>query len=340
MNYFFIFILLLLPLTSTSMQLSSESSISNQPPNSNATTIKLGARKNVPSVAVQNFKTLCSLKKAKLFSYNNIIALAIDKDNTIYYAYALHTGSLKKIWVNFGDHYYRFEHDGCVTSAEFSPDFSKLLTTTACALYTWDLTTGKLLHSTLPHAIVNHKYNITSAHFCQKTNRIITAAYDQSIALWDAASGDEIKQHFINEIPTNVFIDPHYAGTVLERYIVAAATFIKNKYEDEIRKDSLYVHLPSTGTNQPLDWPEQTIDIRKLAINNNSSLLAACSENYILIWHIDCCIPRRTYIQKIFQKLCAITAMAFSHNNEWFVVAYSYVSENKKSYALVFTFIQ
>jgi WD40 repeat protein len=79
------------------------------------------------------------------------------------------------------------EHGGAISSATFSRDGARILTTSGLDARVWETKTGKL-HCELKGiggAI------ISSAAFSPDGKRIVTGAYDGTARVWDATTGDE-----------------------------------------------------------------------------------------------------------------------------------------------------
>ncbi|MDB6024037.1 MAG: repeat-containing protein, partial [Verrucomicrobiales bacterium] len=76
------------------------------------------------------------------------------------------------------------KHDAEVKSVTFSPDGTKLLTTSGNVARFWDANTGKLLMAPL-----EHRGLITSAEFSEDGRWLITASRDNTAQVWDTTTG-------------------------------------------------------------------------------------------------------------------------------------------------------
>jgi WD40 repeat protein len=80
-------------------------------------------------------------------------------------------------------------HAGEVSSAQFSPDGSRIATASDDGtVKIWDTTSGSVL------AVMKHKGDVHSVRFSPDGTRILTASSDATACLWDAKSGERIGQ--------------------------------------------------------------------------------------------------------------------------------------------------
>jgi WD40 repeat protein len=80
---------------------------------------------------------------------------------------------------------HNLRHEGSVTSAQFSPDGTRIVTASnGTTAQVWDAATGKPLGEPLQHNL-----GVLSAQFNPDGTRIVTASYDNTARVWDAATG-------------------------------------------------------------------------------------------------------------------------------------------------------
>jgi WD40 repeat protein len=85
------------------------------------------------------------------------------------------------------------DHTSRVTSAAFSPDGTRVVTTSANTARLWDAKDGKQLTE-----LKGHTGEVTSAAFSPDGTRVVTTSVDNTARLWDAKSGKpvaELKGH-------------------------------------------------------------------------------------------------------------------------------------------------
>ncbi|OUD12068.1 AAA family ATPase [Thioflexithrix psekupsensis] len=80
-----------------------------------------------------------------------------------------------------------FEHETSVSHAVFSPDGTRLLTTSGMQAFVWDMKTGQLLLT-----LQGHSDSVNSAAYSPDGTRIVTASRDATARVWDALTGREI----------------------------------------------------------------------------------------------------------------------------------------------------
>ncbi|CUA68566.1 Cilia-and flagella-associated protein 52 [Rhizoctonia solani] len=78
-------------------------------------------------------------------------------------------------------------HSGAVDSVHFSPDSTRLVSSTYEQIWIWDVQTGQMLFE-LPHG---HEQGITSVHYSPDGTRIISISYDMSVRIHDARTNQE-----------------------------------------------------------------------------------------------------------------------------------------------------
>lgn len=79
-------------------------------------------------------------------------------------------------------------HEGTVTSIQFSPDGSRLLTTAwDGTAKVWDMSDGRLLYS-----LVGHEAGVIDGAYSPAGSLIVTSSSDHDARLWDAQSGELI----------------------------------------------------------------------------------------------------------------------------------------------------
>lgn len=80
-------------------------------------------------------------------------------------------------------------HRSAVTSACFSPDGSKIVTSSEDKTgRVWDVASGEVLAS-----LEGHSENVAGASFSADGSKVVTASWDGTARVWDAASGEMLK---------------------------------------------------------------------------------------------------------------------------------------------------
>jgi WD40 repeat protein len=98
-------------------------------------------------------------------------------------------------------------HEGSVSSASFSPDGARIVTTSIDrTARLWDATTGQETS-----ALRGHESSVSSASFSPDGARIVTASQDGTMRIWDATTGQEITRIVLDASVTGLSV---YGGTI------------------------------------------------------------------------------------------------------------------------------
>jgi WD40 repeat protein len=81
------------------------------------------------------------------------------------------------------------EHDGSISNVAFSPDGQALLATSGNVLEIWDVNTGDLIRR-----FEGHTGGVWRAVFSPDGARLLSAAADNTLRVWDTASGRELRR--------------------------------------------------------------------------------------------------------------------------------------------------
>jgi hypothetical protein len=92
-----------------------------------------------------------------------------------------------KVWDAATGHELRTFRTGEVMSVAFSPDGSRLASTTGARFKVWDTATGQELLNKA------HTQPVSSVVFSPDGRRLASASWDQTIKIWDAVSGKELR---------------------------------------------------------------------------------------------------------------------------------------------------
>ena len=87
-------------------------------------------------------------------------------------------------------HTVRFNRQGAVASANFSPDGSRVVTANwDNTARIWDVQTGRV-----ERKLAGHEASINQAVFSPDGTKVLTASDDKTAAIWDARSGDNLRE--------------------------------------------------------------------------------------------------------------------------------------------------
>jgi WD40 repeat protein/serine/threonine protein kinase len=106
------------------------------------------------------------------------------------------SGNEVMLWdLSSGTILHRFTHDGPITSAEFSPEGTRLATcSTDNSARIWDALTGQALTPAL-----RHRATIYTARFSPEGQRLVTASLDHTARVWDARTGMSLSEPLVHD---------------------------------------------------------------------------------------------------------------------------------------------
>jgi roadblock/LC7 domain-containing protein len=113
---------------------------------------------------------------------------------------------------------------GDVTSAQYSPDGERILTTSGTIARVWDALTGQALTEPL-----QNNYSVSSAQFSPDGKRVVTVTLNGGVRVWDARTGQQLMDPLMQDraVRAGEFSRGanSAAGAALARWAVNSAQF-------------------------------------------------------------------------------------------------------------------
>jgi WD40 repeat protein/tRNA A-37 threonylcarbamoyl transferase component Bud32 len=150
--------------------------------------------------------------------------LTISQDRTV------------RIWGAFGSKAAELKHGAAVHAAHFSPDGQAVATASLGTARIWNVRDGKLLSS------MDHAREVNSAQFSPDGQRLVTAAANQTIRVWDVATGLPLTDPIESSVPV---WDARY--TVCGRWVLARSGSGPVGWEMPQARSPVPEWLPSLG---------------------------------------------------------------------------------------------